>query len=264
MKVDGTGIKPIGQPSKRGTSRDSAALAATILTPRKEFQGASADGNPFGWLARELHDGIGQDLWYIQAQLSFLADQLPDHYEEFRTQVEGLKRVAQTAFQELRQTLGLLKATSPPYVNLTDELLGLTQKFCGVFGMRVEFSTSPRELEVVVRQSVARHVRLLVREALWNTWRHGMTNEAQVTMRQSEMGLSVDISDAGRGFDPNAILEGRYGLRNMREHAELINGSLSVTSRLGRGTSVMLHIPPQELGGHARRRSKDAGTIAGS
>lgn len=203
-------------------------------------------GEP-SWLARELHDGVTQDLWYLQAQLTSLVDQLPDNWEELHTQVEGLQQVAQSAYQEMRETLSLLKSSRPPCLNLSTELGTLIQKFGGGIGMQIEFRTVPSGLQVEIHERVARQVRLLVQEALWNCHRHSMTNKAQVTMRQSETGVVITISDNGCGFDPEGANKWGYGLGNMRERAELIEGKLYLYSRPGEGTTVTLYIPPKGL-----------------
>ena len=256
------GVKPASQSSELGGGQTDALPGTARLTPQ-EASTAWADGSSWGWLARELHDGVTQDLWYLQAQLSSLANQLPDNCQELHTQVEGLKQVTQAAYQELRVTLGLLKSRSTPYLSLGKQLDRLSQKFSGTIGMQVEFHTSPPGHGVVVSGEVGRQVRLLVQEALWNTWRHSMTDKARVMMRWSEIGLVVTVSDDGCGFDPDKVCTGRYGLRNMRERAESISGRLYVTSRLGNGTRVTLHIPPEGLEDRVKKGVKDGSTLAG-
>ena len=70
------------------------------------------------------------------------------------------------------------------------------------------------------------------------------------TYRANE--LVVAIRDDGRGFAPPADAEppqGHWGLRGMRERAELIGGSLAITSQPGQGTSIVVHIPYPGVGG---------------
>ena len=210
-----------------------------VLSQRQE--------NPWRWLARELHDGPTQDMWYIQAQLASLAEQLHDDRPEVRAQIEGLRRVAQDAYKGLRMTLGLIKSCKPAYIDLVRELESVAQKFSSSLGMEIDVKTSPGRLEVPVYEKVGHHVRLLVQETLWNTWRHGKTKTAVMEIKHSEMGLAVSVSDNGCGFDQIDKNEGHYGLENMKERAELIKGKLYVTSSLGGGTCVTLHIPPDGI-----------------
>jgi signal transduction histidine kinase len=53
--------------------------------------------------------------------------------------------------------------------------------------------------------------------------------------------LILSISDDGRGFNPGEMKEiGRFGLRGMRERAEIIGGKLEIMSQPGQGTTVQL------------------------
>ena len=203
--------------------------------------------NPIGKLAMELHDCVMQDLWYLQAQLASLAEELPESCRESHPQIDHLKTVAQGTYEELRKILGLLKSALPPYLDLASDLDTVRRKFCETLGMQIEFSVSPPGLEAVVHKDVAHQVRLVVQEALWNAWQHGKAKCATVTMRQVESGLAIRVSDDGCGFVPDSVDEAGFGLVSMRERAQLIKGRIYVTSRLGEGTRVALLIPAEAL-----------------
>jgi signal transduction histidine kinase len=59
--------------------------------------------------------------------------------------------------------------------------------------------------------------------------------------------ISLTIRDEGQGFDPTALAQaeatGHFGLKQMRERIELINGTLSVQSQVGQGTEVRVELP---------------------
>jgi signal transduction histidine kinase len=72
------------------------------------------------------------------------------------------------------------------------------------------------------------------------------------------------INDNGCGFDPEDAMQSKdplsgYGLKGMRDRAEVVGGSLSLESSLGRGTTVCLKLPLKgNLTGIASQRDLDA------
>lgn len=208
---------------------------------------APPEEESWAWHARELHDGVTQEIWYLQLELASLADRVPSNLPDLRGDIERLKKVAQDAYQEIRALLNPLYSRSLSDLNLVSELAELTQKFSEALGMEVQFRSSREVQKVPVSAKVGREIRRLVQEALWNSWRHSMCERASVTVKRSESRLIVIISDNGTGFSPETIDESHYGLRNMRERAEAIQGRLYVTSDIGKGTQVALLVPSDAL-----------------
>src|SRR5262249_3405936 len=83
-------------------------------------------------------------------------------------------------------------------------------------------------------------------EALRNAFRHAHARRIDVEIRYEERQLQVRVRDDGNGIDPAMIDEerpGHFGLRGMRERAELIGGRLAVGGKPGVGTEVDLKVP---------------------
>ena len=81
----------------------------------------------------------------------------------------------------------------------------------------------------------------VIQEALTNARRHSQAREISVSLRMNGDELITDISDDGRGFDPET--PSGVGLASMRERAVLIDGELEIESEPGLGTSVRLRVP---------------------
>jgi signal transduction histidine kinase len=84
----------------------------------------------------------------------------------------------------------------------------------------------------------------IVQEALANAMRHaGPSRVALEVVEDDESGaMKITVRDNGGGFDPSAAVDG-FGLRGMRERAELRGGSLEIRSVPGGGTEVRAAIP---------------------
>ena len=198
-------------------------------------------------IARELHDGVTQELWYLHSELSRISERMPDEQVALREQLTKLTSVAHDAYSGIRTILDQLNTRGKQYVNLISELNALTDKFSCAVEMDIEFQSIPASQTYEVSGQVGRQVCRLVQEALWNSWRHSMSNKATVVMRHSKVGLVISVSDDGCGFRPDQVDESHYGLRNMRERAESINGKLYLSTRIGTGTVVSLHWSPESL-----------------
>ncbi len=69
-------------------------------------------------------------------------------------------------------------------------------------------------------------------------------NAARVAVSLEGESLLLEISDAGTGFDPRSVdTHVSLGVRGMRERAELLGGTLTVTSTPGRGATVAARLP---------------------
>ena len=85
----------------------------------------------------------------------------------------------------------------------------------------------------------------VTQEALTNVMRHAETDQASVRLDYAEVAVTLEVSDAGKGFDPNEPLHPPrgWGLEGMRERIESVDGQLILHSAPGRGTNVEAVIP---------------------
>ncbi|MCQ0972131.1 sensor histidine kinase [Paracoccus sp. TK19116] len=85
-----------------------------------------------------------------------------------------------------------------------------------------------------------------VQEGLANAWRHGGATDQRVAWTIEGDALTVTVSDAGPGFDPDAnAASDRIGLHGLRERLQSVGGRFDVDSAPGRGTRITMHL---ELG----------------
>jgi len=86
----------------------------------------------------------------------------------------------------------------------------------------------------------------IVNESLSNVMRHSRATRALVVLAPSGDGTSweITVEDNGVGFDPTSIVKlGHRGLANIRERASQIGGTVTVESRPGDGTRVVIRVP---------------------
>ena len=196
-------------------------------------------------LAGEIHDGISQPLISLWYHLLAADDALAasDH-DRVRRELDMAKELATAALAEARAAIAGLR----PFV-LDDLGLGPGLESLGrtLTGLEVEVEVEPVDLPPHVEVALYR----IAQEALQNVVKHAEASSVRVHLAEGDEGVRLMISDDGRGFDEDTLdgAEDRhaYGLVGVRERAELIGGSLDVTSRPGTGTTVSVTVPRPEF-----------------
>jgi len=92
--------------------------------------------------------------------------------------------------------------------------------------------------------AAANTVLQIAREALANVVRHAQATAVEVGLAYAPGGVTLRLTDNGRGFEPVAVGEdGHYGLLNLHQRAEELGGILTITSASGVGTRLVVSLP---------------------
>lgn len=179
-------------------------------------------------IARDLHDGLAQELSYILSESRRLRPLEPS--------LEPLARAAERALDESRRAIAAL---TRPHEPLDVALAQAAEEVAERVGTRVELDLAaeldapPATLEALLR---------VVREAVTNAGRHGLAGTVRVQLRRGD-GLELLVSDDGIGFDPSRANGSGFGLVSMRERVAALGGELRVVSAPGRGTALQVFVP---------------------
>ncbi len=186
-------------------------------------------------IARDIHDGVAQDLAYILQQGRRLAAQ-----PEAPTALRHMVLAAARALDESRHAIAALEHSGG------ESLMGAL-RVTAVETAGREGSTVEMDLEGIARVEVPMRVQevllRVLRETIINAIRHGRAETVTVKL-SADAGPLLVVSDDGIGFDVAAVREsGRLGLRSMVARVEEVGGELRIDSAPGRGTRVEVHLP---------------------
>jgi signal transduction histidine kinase len=218
---------------------DLAELRAATMEVRRladaEFAAATLEER--ARIAREIHDGLAQDLWYAKLKQSRLAQIAALDGEPKRLSDEVASAI-DDALAEARNAIAAMRggAESGP---LFDILERQVDDFSDRFAVRAELSHHGPEPEIGPRAR-AELVRI-VQEALTNVRKHADATVVRVSVASAE-DLHIAVADNGRGFHPEAI-DGGFGLDSMRQRAALIGATLSISSKPHDGSRVEVLLP---------------------
>jgi signal transduction histidine kinase len=185
-------------------------------------------------LAREIHDGVAQELVMVGYGIDNALAALPDAdatTEELRILRSEVTRV----ITELRLSLFELRSEVDRYGGLATAIADYARTVGQSAGLRVHLSLD----ESTARLPAATEAELLriAQEAVTNARKHAGAENLWVTCTIDPPYAEIEVSDDGHGM-VNGPKEGRYGLAIMAERAERIRGRLEIRPRVPSGTTV--------------------------
>lgn len=104
------------------------------------------------------------------------------------------------------------------------------------------FVLSFGDAQTQLLDSLQRTVFLIFKESVNNAAKYSNANRIDVSLEKQDHVLVMKVKDDGQGFDEKKVRAGN-GLRNLRERAKEINGSIKLTSQIGKGTEIELRLP---------------------
>jgi signal transduction histidine kinase len=196
------------------------------------------------YIARELHDEIGQTLTAARLNLQALG-RLKNRDAFERKLSEGLK-ILKLALNQVRNMSMDLHPSVLDDLGLVPALRWYADRETrlGNFKVRVQAEDLDQRLDSQLELVCFR----LVQEALTNAMRHAHATQVDIEMSFEGENLILFIQDNGRGFDvPKALAKAEkghsLGLLGMRERVSLANGKFEIQSEINSGTRVCATLP---------------------
>jgi two-component system sensor histidine kinase UhpB len=195
-------------------------------------------------IARELHDETSQVLTSLLISLAILEESITT--QEARDRIADTRKLAHQTLRAIRNLSIDLRPSALDDLGLLPALRWYVKEYQQKCSIDVEFVAHgfkqrlPAEVETALYR--------IVQESLTNTARHANAHKVLITMKEDADAVYVTIKDDGRGFDVGTLLktpdqERGLGLAGMNERAVLLDGSLTIHSRSGHGTTIEVHIP---------------------
>lgn len=191
-------------------------------------------------LARELHDGVGQNLTALKHRLAAIAQTLPAD-DPLRAELDGAIGLCGDTLEDTRHLSRLLRPPILDDLGLEAAVRALARSLAQASGLDIGVDIPPLPpLDSDLQTLVFR----VAQEALSNAVRHAQASSVLVRIVASGGLLQLQVADDGRGCDPEAALtSGGSGLGGMRERLRLYDGRLELRSAPGEGTRVRAVVP---------------------
>lgn len=211
----------------------NAALIEDLRASRQRL--VAAQDEERRRLERNLHDGAQQQLVALAVKSRLLEMAIPTDPDRAASIARDVGADAGEALENLRD---LARGIYPPL--LADEGLAAAleaqarKSAVPVAVEAVGVSRYPQEIEAAVYFSCL--------EALQNVAKYAQAKEAVIRLSADDGELRLEVTDDGRGFDPNAMSYGT-GLQGIVDRLAAIGGTVEVTSSPGAGTTLVGRVP---------------------
>ncbi|MBP6311469.1 MAG: ATP-binding protein [Flavobacteriales bacterium] len=191
-------------------------------------------------IAKDLHDRLGSMLSAIKLQFGALENRLSLIQGEQQQQYQKVHDLLDHAVGEVRQVSHDMLSGALTEFGLRGAITDLRNaiEVKGEFDVElVMFGLEkglPRAMEIAAFR--------VLQELVGNCMKHAKATEISITITRTDRALNIVVTDNGKGFDANKPSAG-MGMRSIRERAASMRGTVSVDSRPGKGTTVIVELP---------------------
>ncbi len=205
-------------------------------------------------LARDLHDGPTQSVSAISMRINFVRSLITIDLEQAQKELFEIEDLAKRTAKEIR---GMLFTLRP----LVLETQGLAAAIETVMERiqdeeRIQLRLLGGEFAEILNPKAQGVLFYIIEEALNNARKYSQAHTIEIRFWKEQNLFVARVQDDGVGFDVDSVTgnyesRGSLGMVNMRERAEMIDGSIRLDSSPGRGTVITVVVPLDKQGVHA-------------
>jgi signal transduction histidine kinase len=195
-------------------------------------------------VARELHDGIGQEIALLGIQMQRAATSIAPEPQALSARMQKLYTDLTAIGLHVSRLSHQLHSSELEYLGLSVAITQLCREFSEQYSIKVVCACTniPAKLDNDIALTFLR----VVQESLHNIAKHSGAKNVQVEVAGATDELTLSVSDNGAGFD---LQESKaavgLGLISMRERIQLIGGEFAIDSTPGAGTRIRARTPLQ-------------------
>ncbi|OGO75644.1 MAG: hypothetical protein A3K45_00215 [Chloroflexi bacterium RIFOXYC12_FULL_59_14] len=198
-------------------------------------------------LARELHDGVGQNLTAINLNLTLVRETLPaDYPAAIKSRLADTGQLVEETVARMRNVMADFLPPMLEHYGLTPALTWYGEQFAQRTGMqinvrdlRADAARLPPQVEVGLFR--------IAQEALNNVAKYARASQAEIELSDDDEFMRMTLTDDGVGFDPQTVFADttHWGFAIMRERARALDATLEIQSAPDAGTKIILRMARQ-------------------
>jgi signal transduction histidine kinase len=194
-------------------------------------------------LARDLHDAVKQQLFVIQTAAATVEQRFGSDPAGAQSALSQVRASARDALKEMEVMLEQLQAVPIGNTGLIESLKRQCEVIAFRTGADVRFVPGSLPPDAAFPPGAHQAMLRFAQEALANVARHARARQVTVTLERRDSLVALSIADDGQGFDAGQPPQG-MGLSNMAARAAEAEGTYSLKSAPGQGTTVSLLVQP--------------------
>ncbi len=233
-------FKYIGRLNRQRQMLNRRILTAVLRTEEKARSRFS----------KELHDGLGPLL--SSAKMSLTALSREESNPEQREIIDNTTYVINEAIRSLREISNNL---SPHVLNdfgLARGVQNFIDKSAAIHDVKIRFTTNLRkerfdtDIEVILYRVIC--------ELINNSLKHAACSAINLSLSQNGTELTLDYTDNGRGFNPEAMMDCGMGLSNIASRINSLGGTFEIVSSKGKGMRAAIRVNTRADGSSSKNK----------
>lgn len=202
-------------------------------------------------LARELHDELAQSLTALKMDTIWVRGHIPLAAPAVMTKLNEMVEMLDRTVAATRRMAADLRPLMLDDLGLVPAIEWLATSFMQRSGVPCTLLVT-NELDFELPEPYATAVFRIVQESLNNISKHAAASQVSVTLERTLDTVTLQVQDDGCGFFSDGARKPQsLGLMGLRERAQLLGGSVVISSARGQGTRVEVSIPMDKIGVHA-------------
>jgi PAS domain S-box-containing protein len=190
-------------------------------------------------LATELHEELAQLASIARMNIASLTKYIAANDEEPQGKIEHSLVVLDLLIESIRRLSFSISPNMLDDVGLNETLGWLCQEFSRLSGINCTYESSYKDVQL--KREIQLDLFRICQESLTNVMYHAQASSVKVRLEASEGEIRLTISDDGKGFHPERLVNSS-GVDSMRKRAASIDGELAIQSEPGKGTGVSVTI----------------------
>mgnify|MGYP000619191968 CR=1 FL=1 len=189
-------------------------------------------------ISRDLHDNIGAELSYITSVIDQKAynQQDPERKKEYDLLSDSSRR----AMSQLRETIWAIKTKDITLQKFGEKLSEFKSTYASIDSLTIDVDAVKSDLKLSPAMVI--NLYRVCQESVTNAIKHSNCSTIEIKLTVENHSINLTVKDNGVGFDSNSIDMG-YGLQNMEERIQELNGTFTLNSAPNHGTTVQVTAP---------------------
>ena len=196
-------------------------------------------------ISRDIHDGPAQTLANVIYKAEYASKVIDQSPEKAKREISNMQEDVRTTLNDIRRIIYDLMPMSLDDLGLIPTVKKMVSTINESTKIKVDINA--HQESVVINPLVNLMAFRVVQESFNNILKHAKCKHAKIDIHLDNEVLRITIEDDGKGFDVDATIKNAsgYGLYNMRERIDIVNGIFQISSVKNKGTHIKVSIPNQ-------------------
>ncbi len=194
-------------------------------------------------ISRDIHDGPAQSLANVIFKAEYASKIIDTSPVKAKREIAELQEDVRNTLKDIRKIIYDLMPMSLDDLGLVPTLKKLISNIMDNYSIEVDFHVT--QSSIIDNQLTNLMVFRVIQEAFNNIVKHAKCENVKMRLHVSDIEIDVMIVDDGVGFDVLQNIEKPlgYGLYNMKERIEIVNGTIDISSTINKGSTIKIRIP---------------------